>query len=232
MRIAAFAAAALVLTALATAPLGAATIDHLVLGVGNLEAGVAQFRELTGVEPVFGGKHPSGGTQNALASLGGGTYLEIIAPVPGEKLDPRFARLAGLEQLTPLTWAVGVADAAALVPELQALGHKALGPFPGSRVKPDGQVLEWNIVAIESTNPALPFFIQWKAGTAHPSATSPGGCTLDALKLHDADPATLKKLADRLGLQIAVETAAAPGMGFSLRCPKGAVEFASSQPTP
>ncbi len=229
MRIAAFAVA---VTALVVAPLGAATIDHLVLGVGDLEAGVAQFRELTGVEPAFGGKHPSGGTQNALASLGGGTYLEIIAPVPGEKLDPRFARLAGLQNLTPLTWAVGVEDAAALVPVLQALGHKALGPFPGSRVKPDGQVLEWNIVAIESTNPALPFFIQWKAGSAHPSTTSPGGCSLESLKLHDADPAALKRLGERLGLQIAVEAAAASGMGFTLRCPNGAVEFASPKPSP
>ena len=227
MRAAAFAA---IVTAFVAAPAGAATIDHLVLGVADLDAGVAQFRALTGVEPVFGGKHPMGGTQNALASLGDGTYLEIIAPVPGEKLDARFAQLAGFEQLTPLTWAVGVADAAAVVLELQALGHRTLGPFPGSRVKPDGQVLEWKIVAIESTNAALPFFIEWKAGAAHPSTTSPGGCTLDALKLHDAEPEPLKRLGERLGLPLTVEKAAAPGLAFKLQCPKGAVELAPAKP--
>jgi hypothetical protein len=214
----------------AVSPLGAATVDHLVLGVSDLDAGVAQFRELTGVEPVFGGRHPTGGTQNALASLGSGIYVEIIAPVPGAQLDPRFAGLPGLERLTPLMWAVGIEDAAALVQDLQALGHTALGPFPGSRLRPDGQVLEWKIVAIQSTDNALPFFIQWQPGSPHPSTTSPGGCTLDSLKLHDPNPEAMKRLGERLGLALLVETAAAPGIGFTLRCPKGAVEFAAQKP--
>lgn len=214
----------------AAAPLGAATIDHLVLGISDFDAGVAQFRELTGVEPVFGGKHPNAGTQNALASLGGGTYLEIIAPVPGAQLYPGYAPLVGFERLTPWMWAVAVDDLAALVQDLQALGHTARGPRPGSRVRPDGQVLEWKVVDIESEDSSLPFFIQWQPGSAHPSTTSPGGCGLDSLKLHGSSPEALKRLGERLGLALTVEAAAAPGISFTLRCPKGVVEFAAPKP--
>jgi len=112
-------------------PLGAATIDHLVLGVSALDAGMAEFRAAAGVEPVFGGQHPGGGTQNALASLGKETYIEIIAPVPGESLDPRWAAITSFQRLTPMTWAVGVEErrgAGARAPGARPLHG---GPLPG-----------------------------------------------------------------------------------------------------
>ena len=58
-------------------------IDHLVIGVAELDAGVRQFEELTGIRPAFGGEHPDLGTHNALISLGDRTYLELLAPRPG-----------------------------------------------------------------------------------------------------------------------------------------------------
>ena len=35
-------------------------IDHVMVGVSNLERAVSDFEKATGVRPVFGGKHPSG----------------------------------------------------------------------------------------------------------------------------------------------------------------------------
>jgi hypothetical protein len=53
-------------------------IDHILLGIDDLDRGMDLFEQRSGVRPVQGGKHP-GGTHNALVSLGDGTYLEIIA---------------------------------------------------------------------------------------------------------------------------------------------------------
>ena len=57
-----------------------AKLDHLILAVGDLEKGIAEFTEKTGVKPTFGGVHKGIGTHNALVSLDNGMYLEILAP--------------------------------------------------------------------------------------------------------------------------------------------------------
>ncbi len=81
-------------------------IDHLVIGVADLDAGIREFEELTGIRPVYGGEHPNLGTHNALISLGDRTYLEILAPRPGANVTEFLQFLAELPELTPVDWAV------------------------------------------------------------------------------------------------------------------------------
>ena len=59
----------------------AVDLDHLILGINDLQHGIAVFNRLTGVTPRPGGEHPGRGTHNALVSLGDGRYLEIVAPI-------------------------------------------------------------------------------------------------------------------------------------------------------
>jgi catechol 2,3-dioxygenase-like lactoylglutathione lyase family enzyme len=61
-------------------------LDHLVLGVPDLEQGAAWFEEITGVRPAFGGRHATG-TANYLVGLGGDRYLEIIGILPEARGD-------------------------------------------------------------------------------------------------------------------------------------------------
>ena len=85
-----------------------AAIDHVIVGISDLDEGIRLFAELTGVTAERGGQHPGRGTQNALLSLGPQTYLEIIAPVAGPPPEMEF--LSNMKELTPIGWAIGTTD--------------------------------------------------------------------------------------------------------------------------
>src|SRR5215212_2993476 len=92
-----------------------AHVDHVIVGVSNLDSGIPTLERLTGVRPIVGGAHPGQGTRNALLSLGDGTYLELYAPNPAEPVRSSEVReLRGLAGLKPLGWAIAFDDAEAV----------------------------------------------------------------------------------------------------------------------
>ncbi len=208
----------------------AAHIDHVILGVSDLDEGMRSFREATGVDAPFSGRHPGMGTQNALAALGGGVYLEIIAPRPGAEVGEKWRALPGLEKLTPAGWAIGVDDLDATIRSLRADGFEIGDPQPGSRALPDGSALAWRTADIrEPRFEPAPFLIEWGKGATHPSTTSPAGCELVSLRLGSPTPASPKRFVESLGLPVQVEQAAEWSMRLVLDCPKGRSTFDSSK---
>lgn len=200
-----------------------ATIDHVIVGIADLEEGIQRFAELTGVTAEHGGQHPGRGTQNALLSLGSPSYLEIISPVGGP--PPGMEALSGLKELTPIGWAIGTRDLDATKTRLEAVGFKVSPPRAGSRVKPDGQRLEWRTAGIDIPGELTPFLIEWGAQTPHPSTTSPSGCTLESVQIDTPQAENLGKLVAELRLGAVVREAAAEGMVLTLACPAGRVSL-------
>ena len=203
-----------------------AGLDHLILGINSLENGMKLFAAMTGVVPVRGGVHPGAGTENALVSLGGGAYLELIAPRPGVT-PTSFAVIATLERLTPIGWALHT-DSLSAVVELLRKSDSVLGPFPGSRQTPDGKLLTWKTAHLATPGlESAPFLIEWGPGSVHPSSTSPGGCQL--AKLTVAEPAPVRMIAflQALGLNITVQTSPSQRLAFTLRCPRGDIAFSN-----
>lgn len=199
-------------------------VDHLILGINDLEKGIAEFERLTGVKPVFGGRHPGRGTANALVSLGEGVYLELLGP-SSESPDSVPPMLAGLESLTPYGWALGTTDLPAVGERLRARGI-SLSPIQnGSRRKPDNAMLTWRTAAAMGAGlESAPFFIEWGAGTAHPSTTSPAGCRLVRLEALSPEPDALRHMLEAVGLGIPVNRGGGP-LAFTLSCPRGEVTF-------
>jgi hypothetical protein len=201
-------------------------VDHVGIGAPDLEKGSAFVEQRTGVKAQFGGVHPGRGTQNALLSLGNGTYVEVIAPVPGQKLSDDTAGLAKLTAPKPMFFAVRSKDLDATVRALKSNGFATSEIRPGSRQKPDGTVLKWRTVGLaDETLDSAPFFIEWDAASAHPSTTSPSGCTLTKLEAEDPHPEKLTKLFAVLGLDVPVAKAEHPGLRLTVACAKGTVVF-------
>src|SRR5512142_2986924 len=143
-------------------------IDHVGLGVSDLDRGIGFVEEKTGVKAARGGVHPGRGTQNALMSLGGGSYLEIIAPVSGGKVEGEEGELLKLASPKPVFFAVRSTGLEATSRMLKDSGFAVTSINAGSRVRPDGTVLKWKTMGLTGLD-AAPFFIEWDKASAHPS---------------------------------------------------------------
>ena len=201
-----------------------AQIDHIMLGIDDLDRGVQAFEEATGVKPIYGGKHPRG-THNALVSLGDGTYVEIIAVQKGVTPPDDYTGLAQLHTLTPIGWAVSSKDSAQLRSRLEAAGMAVTEAEPGSRKTPAGKTLSWQTFGLKDNFEEAPFFIVWSAQTAHPSTTSPTGCKLRQWRIAGPHQKNLEQLRQTLDLRVDVAAAQATTLRLALTCPKGSVTF-------
>lgn len=187
------------------------SLDHILLGAADLDAGIAEIERKAGVRAAGGGSHPGAGTRNALLSLGPERYLEIIAPDPKQSgsISPRFEQLAGLKQPRLIGWAVHTKDIEGVVRRLRDAGIAASGPNEGSRVRPDGKVLHWRtLIPKEDHGGLVPFFIEWGSGTVHPSVDAPGGCKLASFEVESQDDGAMRQLFQKMGIEVTVRRGA------------------------
>ena len=149
-------------------------LDHLVLGAASLADGASALAARLGVEPDAGGRHEGFGTHNRLLSLGRQTYLELIAPDPGQPAPAR-PRPFGLDE-------PAIAERVAARPRLLAYvvrtddigaAREALGLPPGGATDMRRGALKWRISLPVAGQPAgTPILIEW-GDTPIPSSTLP-----------------------------------------------------------
>jgi Glyoxalase-like domain len=205
-------------------------IDHLLLGSSDLESTMIWFEQKTGVKPVIGGSHPGRGTRNALVSLGEQRYLELIAPDPVQRDIKSDMDLQKLTQPRLITWAAATSDIDATANIAHKAGYEIFGPRDGSRKRPDGKVLKWKTVGVQTQFAAngvdpFPFFIQWTADSVHPSVDSPKGCTLQSFQIGHPDSKGLKVALEKFGLSTEVNRADTVQLIAVLNTPKGIVKL-------
>lgn len=208
----------------ATPPL--AHIDHIIVGVADLDAGIAELERVTGVRASYGGEHPGRGTRNALMSLGDDTYLELLAPDPAQQPADKdeLRELQALARPTPIGWAVSGRNEPELRAALAAKGFRLSPAAPGSRRKPDGSILRWLTFGYEDfDDPLAPFFIFWADPALHPSRTSAGGCSLTEIVIHHSRADPLREAIAPLRLDVVTAAGPRARMRVRLRCGNGDV---------
>jgi len=204
-------------------------VDHLVLAVSDLDAGIAQIEAATGVRAQIGGPHPGRGTRNALLALGPRAYLEILAPDPAQA-KPRPLPLLGLSETRTsrlVGWALGSSDLERVVANAGTAGFPMSVPTNGERQRPDGYLLAWRTTELADQRKGdglAPFFIDWGA-TEHPSVTSPQGVRLVGLRAQHPAPQSVQPMFSALEIPLTIETAPEVALVAVLQTPRGRVEL-------
>lgn len=196
-----------------TAPMRCA-LDHLVLACADLDAGARWLQARLGVAPRPGGRHPGFGTWNRLLQLGGGCYLELIAPDPEQPGPPRLfgldrddLRAACARAPMLVHWVVRTAGTTTL-DEWAAIADR-LGRSPGAPIAMQRDALRWRLTRPDDADRArwdpgprmLPTWIDW-GDTPSPATRLPDdGVVLRRLTVsaEAAVQAPLARLAAMLG---------------------------------
>lgn len=137
------------------------TIDHVTIAgpqLGPLEDAFARL----GLATDYGGSHSNGVTHMALLGFVDDSYIELISSIEPGRKDTAFwgEHIAG--NGGPCAWAVQVADVAAEVKRVAALGITVTQPAYYQRQRPDGQRVEWDLAFLgdKDAGATLPFIIK------------------------------------------------------------------------
>ncbi len=184
-----------------------AALDHIAVVAPDLASGLAWVREMLGVEPQPGGKHPEMGTHNHLLRLGDSMFLEVIAADPAAGKPSPHRRWFGLDDPAQLRrdWRDGrrlrgwVARCTDLEATIGPRGPTFGVPMPISRGD-----RRWKFsVRADGTLPAdgaLPHLIDWGEAGPPASAMPDKGCRLSAFVIETPDPAFVRSSLSALTL--------------------------------
>ena len=202
-----------------------AQLDHLIITVPDLEAGVAAVEEATGVRAVPGGSHPGRGTANFLLGLaptgwpeGAHTYLEILGPDPQQEKPadgtlPLDAHLA--TEPTLQTWAIHPPAFLAKVAAANTAGIDFGEVQDMARDTAEGDRLEWRLTT-RSPLPhegAQPFLIDW-GESVHPAEAALPTLELLEFRVESPEPEAARQVLEVLG---AGDTTVVEGSNCRLR---------------
>ena len=183
--------------------------------------------DLTGVQPVSGGLAPGRPRpHNALIALGGGTYLEIMAPRNTGMTEGPWIDAISDGHPHIVDFAERVTDRfAGLKSRAGAAGARFGTVRPMGRVRPDGGRLDWELLNFEGRpfDGIVPFFIDWLGSRPHPSESSPSGVTIESFFVAHPRAEELGNLYRGLGIDVPVLASDRPERVLLLKTPKGRV---------
>ena len=197
-------------------------LDHVTVAYPDLDDLILWLQSHTGLTAEFGGTHHGLGTRNATVPLGNDAYLELIGCDPQRGGDtPAAGQFRTLEVPAPFGWCFRI-DTSAFRDQARGAGVN-ISEFPVSRTRPDGAVLEWKIVTVNSDfGIAVPYFIDW-AGTPTPAVSKRPAATLLEVTPHHPRPELINALFSSLGISSTCQPGAA-GLTISIAGPAGTIE--------
>jgi catechol 2,3-dioxygenase-like lactoylglutathione lyase family enzyme len=190
------------------------SLDHIVIGVRDLDASTARLSSLLGRKPSWRGRHAAYGTANTLFRLDK-TYVELLSPLGDGTLGGVVRDSLERHGDGLLALAFGTSDASAAASELRARGLAAAEPVAGSgRESSSGVERGWRNVwlPIEETRGVWLFVIEhvsppdrlpFAVATEDDGAAVSG---VDHVVVHSTDPDGARTLyGEKLGIRLALD---------------------------
>ncbi len=207
-------------------PTPRAWLDHIVVGIYDLDAGIAELKALTGQQAIRSGRHPKLGTETAVLRLGDDSFLELIAPQPdaevtGDNQDLVVGYkelLSEHKTLTPFLWSIGTNDLRWLRRQITGTGFEMTPVIENSRELPDGSALAYLGASVAVGRPGFPFFVQWQAPSVAALAPAGAACTIYKWRVWTPNDVALQRLAEVLAVQVDVGEASTQALRAVLRC--------------
>lgn len=203
-------------------------VDHLVYAVPDLKQGMDLVESRLGVRPAIGGRHPHLGSHNALLSLGGDVYLEVVAPDPDLPRPPRGVvfNMDGISTPHLTTWAMRAEDIEVVAQRSTSSGFDVGALAQGSRQRPDGTMLHWQLSDpyVMAFGGLVPFLIAW-GDSPHPAHSAPPAGKLVALEGEHPEPEPVAAALDALGADLIVKPGPVPLLRARIEGQDGAIRL-------
>ena len=135
-------------------------LDHIIIGVSDLEQATITFNEMLGLQASGGGKHPTSGTANRIIVIGD-TYIELItirdAAEAQQSMRERLSKGDGY-----LNFVLASNDLETDSAAIKSRGVSIIGPTAGKLTSADGRSRGWLRTDIERPDLTqhYPFLIQ------------------------------------------------------------------------
>ena len=197
-------------------------IDHIIYAHPDIDAAVDEIEGRFGVQATGGGQHPGRGTHNKVLALGSHSYLEIIAPDPGQP-EPSGPRPYGVEGITRgrlVGWALACDDIEDSAARARSMGFDPGGVIDGQRVSSTGTLLRWRVTGNAQVGGLIPFLIDW-GETPHPAADAAPGLELLSVQVEHPEPGSLVPALAAMGADVEVREAMEPALVARIGGPKG-----------
>jgi len=134
-------------------------LDHIVVTVDDLNKAIEDYKAL-GFRVMYGGKHASGTTHNALVPFSDGAYIELIALTGEDVTDTDAEDFSNFFEFGEgaVGYALYTDDLDADVADMKERGVQATPIRNGSRELPDGRTIKWQIAHVD--NRVFPLFLE------------------------------------------------------------------------
>jgi catechol 2,3-dioxygenase-like lactoylglutathione lyase family enzyme len=189
-------------------------LDHVIVGVSDLDAAAARYAKLLGRAPSWRGDHPGWGTENALFRLEN-TYLELVASHGDGPFGAELRTRLDASGEGPIGFALRTEDAAACAAALRTRGIAATDPIAGEgHDAATGAVRRWRNVMIPdaaATRGILVFGIEHLSPPdalpwIEPSQPAAAIAGVDHVVVRSEAPeAALRFYGEQLGIRLAVD---------------------------
>ena len=211
-------------------------VDHIIVAHPDVKAGLAGFKDKSGVTPGFYGREEGSGLEGHSVAIGEKSYIYFVGPdqdyMPFDiEQNPGFAFADAVSRLPRAEidmFVYATDDMDGVVRRAEELGLSVSGPYVSETKMDDGSVRMSSYAQFtdHEFGQFIPYVIQW-SDNYHPADVAPKGVTLEGFLVEHPDATALGAIYHALGVNVSVKQSEKAKMTAKLSSSKGTFQLKS-----